>query len=357
MQHLHPPSSKNAVKKATKAYQKSSASEKQMELLDQWRASHSYVLKIFSQWLKRKIDKSDLDILFVQRLKRKNTVFDKLKRRDINDKPIIDNLTRMHDLAGCRLIFESIEDLYKFRNVVNSDQSLKNVNHKLKNLPDKYDYIKINKPSGYRGVHDIFECNPRKHRQSDPDSPWKGLLIEIQYRTKVQHAWATSVEISDIMNNKRNKFESERDECGQQFAVINELLKRKYENTGKGNLSETSKDDLKNAFNVLEKNTNLFNKLLNLEAITLIKGQDKIRVHNVLNIFRDDAGELGLSHETFLNAKLAIDKTIFYENDSKSINTVYIHAANPSLLRQTFQNYFLDNKLFSRYLADSLKIE
>jgi putative GTP pyrophosphokinase len=355
MQHLRPPSSKNAVKKATKAYQKSSASEKQMELLDQWRASHSYVLKIFSQWLKRKIDKSNLDILFVQRLKRKNTVFDKLERRDIDDRPIIDNLTRMHDLAGCRLIFESIQDLYEFRNVVNSDQSLKNVNHKLKNSSDKYDYIKNNKPSGYRGVHDIFECNPRKHRQSDPDSPWKGLLIEIQYRTKVQHAWATSVEISDIINNKRNKFKSELDECGQQFAVISELLKRKHENTGKGNLSEITNDDLKNEFKVMEKNTDLTKTLLNLEAIKYSKGQDKIRVHNVLNLFKDTNGKIDIQHVTFLTAKLAIERTRLYENDSKSINAVYIHAANPSLLRQTFQNYFLDNNLFSKYLIDSLK--
>ena len=32
-----------------------------------------------------------------------------------------------------------------------------------------------------------------------------------------------------------------------------------------------------------------------------------------------------------------------------------LYERNPSLLRQTFQNYFLDNNLFSQYLADSLK--
>ena len=57
--------------------------------------------KILSKRTKKKKNK----IIFAQRLKRKNTIYDKIKRYpDMN-------LARMHDIAGCRLIFKNIEDI------------------------------------------------------------------------------------------------------------------------------------------------------------------------------------------------------------------------------------------------------
>lgn len=50
------------------------------------------------------------------------------------------------------------------------------------------DYIQSPKDTGYRGIHLIYRYKNKQVKQYD------GLHIELQIRTKLQHAWATSVE-------------------------------------------------------------------------------------------------------------------------------------------------------------------
>ena len=65
-------------------------------------------------------------------------------------------LSRMDDVAGCRLIFPTVEELRVFRAEFHDKSRFK---HSLKNDPDKYDYIAHPKESGYRGVHDVYVYN------------------------------------------------------------------------------------------------------------------------------------------------------------------------------------------------------
>ena len=144
-----------------------------LRILEEWRAAHGHVLNTFQSLLRNRT--KDTDIVVAQRHKRKLTIIDKLKRY-----PRM-RLARMDDVAGCRLIFKNLDELYKFR-----ENMLKaRFRHKLKNDVDKYDYIKSPKPTGYRGVHDVYSYNVN----SSYGEQYKGLLIEIQYRTFNQHAW------------------------------------------------------------------------------------------------------------------------------------------------------------------------
>ena len=59
---------------------------------------------------------------------------------------------------------------------------------------DKYDFIKHPKNTGYRGIHDVYEYDVK----SDHGKPYKGLLIELQYRTTYQHAWPLVLRSSDL---------------------------------------------------------------------------------------------------------------------------------------------------------------
>ncbi|MFN3321713.1 MAG: hypothetical protein ACK43M_23555, partial [Allorhizobium sp.] len=99
-----PPQSKAAVRQAGKAIADGVAAEQDYALVDQWRASHSYVINTFNVWLRRKIDASKINAEFAQRLKRRNTVIDKLRRKKPDGTPLIRDVTTMQDFAGCRLI-------------------------------------------------------------------------------------------------------------------------------------------------------------------------------------------------------------------------------------------------------------
>jgi hypothetical protein len=59
----------------------------------------------------------------------------------------------------------------------------------MKHVPDdEDDYIRNPKRSGYRGYHMIYRYN------SDRKDTYNTLKIELQFRSQLQHAWATAVE-------------------------------------------------------------------------------------------------------------------------------------------------------------------
>ena len=107
-------------------------------------------------------------------------------------------LARMHDIAGCRLIFKDLANLQNFRDGVLTSEA----RHELVGGSDRYNYIGRPKPSGYRGIHDVY----RYHVRSIGGENGMACASRYKYRTRVQHAWATAVEISDIVNSTRLKF-------------------------------------------------------------------------------------------------------------------------------------------------------
>jgi ppGpp synthetase/RelA/SpoT-type nucleotidyltranferase len=62
------------------------------------------------------------------------------------------------------------------------------------------DYIKEPKPDGYRSYHLI--C---RYQGIHQDGAYKGLRIEIQIRSAMQHAWATAVETIDAFTGQALK--------------------------------------------------------------------------------------------------------------------------------------------------------
>ncbi|MCS6233528.1 RelA/SpoT domain-containing protein, partial [Shewanella baltica] len=60
------------------------------------------------------------------------------------------------------------------------------------------DYLSQPKPdSGYGGIHLVYSCYEGRYEAH----PWKGTNVEIQLRTALQHAWATSLEIIDTLED------------------------------------------------------------------------------------------------------------------------------------------------------------
>lgn len=142
----------------------------------------------------------------------------------------ISDATSMQDTAGCRLIFNDNQALLEFREQFRQDLGKRSINHHLKHDPKNFNYIENPKPSGYRGIHDILVHKPRPHRRDDRTNlAWHGLVAEIQYRTKVQNSWATALEMTDLINNTRTKFDLKRNQRFDFFSLISELLAGKYE--------------------------------------------------------------------------------------------------------------------------------
>jgi ppGpp synthetase/RelA/SpoT-type nucleotidyltranferase len=158
---------------------------KATEILNNWRAAHSYPLHVFQMTLKNVAQRCDKGSLVAQRLKRITSMINKLRRGYEGRKPTM-NLSQMQDIAGCRAIVRDVEmakRMYK-------DYYLKgNLKHK---RVGKKDYITYPKKDGYRSLHLIYEYKSDKGK-TDYDK----LRVEVQIRSRLQHLWATAVETVD----------------------------------------------------------------------------------------------------------------------------------------------------------------
>jgi hypothetical protein len=55
------------------------------------------------------------------------------------------------------------------------------------------------------------------------------MLVEIQYRTKVQHAWSTAVELAGLVTENNPKFDRGSDDFIEYFRLVSEILARVFE--------------------------------------------------------------------------------------------------------------------------------
>ena len=85
-------------------------------------------------------------------------------------------------------------------------------------LANEKDYVKEPKPSGYRGVHLVY----RYH--SDRSEVYNGLLVELQLRTRLQHAWATAVETVGTFVGQALKSSEGGDEWLRFFELIGSVF-------------------------------------------------------------------------------------------------------------------------------------
>src|SRR3989344_4166583 len=176
--------SKSKIDSAGDILIKSEITEKEeneaLEILDNWRAIHSYPMHIFKIRLKDKAKNIDKNSLTVQRLKRVTAILNKLKRGQTRTM----NLSQMQDIGGCRAVLSNVTLAKK----LHEDYYLKG-DFKHKKVKTQ-DYISNPKNDGYRSIHLIYRYNTdRKGKKY-----YNGLLVEIQIRSRLQHLWATAVE-------------------------------------------------------------------------------------------------------------------------------------------------------------------
>ncbi|SCD25484.1 RelA/SpoT domain-containing protein [Brucella inopinata] len=327
-----PSDSKSAIRKAGKRLRDGDYSANYLATLNRWRAAHGYVLNTFQSNLRGRTRGTQITV--GQRLKRASTIIDKLQQGRSID------LWSMHDIAGVRLIFNSVDELIDFRAGFHQTRA----RHRLENDLNKYDYINTPKDSGYRGIHDVYSYEV----QSKGGQPWNGLLIEVQYRTRVQHAWATAVEMSDMINGGRTKFSNGNEDNYRFFQLSSELLARTYEGR-KSCLPETTRKDIIDEWSSLEKKHQFFAQLQHMAKEDV---QALIRDYSILII--NDQGKLSV--ETGYSYQAALARVVDLESAHSDWDVVLV-GGDEDAIRSTYRNYFRNATEFIAYMDESLKHE
>lgn len=326
MDPTYPGGSKSRVSKAGAAVRAGTASVEDLDVIESWRAAHRAVLNTFQAILRNRL--RGKSVVVAQRHKRKNTIFDKLKRLPGMQ------LARMDDVAGCRLIFRSIKDLRRFRNDFHGAR----FNHRMRNEAEKYDYIIRPKSTGYRGIHDVYEYDVN----SESGKGLKGLYIEIQYRTLVQHAWATAVEVVGFITESQPKFEKGDKRYHQAMAYASEILARAHESSNGPFPSLTDREVLE-CFLELDGELSLMQTLRGLHQAKSDISDKK----NSILIFRPD-GELTV--KSYRDATDALRDLFELEKEMPENDIVLVRADSSEEVRTAFRNYFNDAREFVKLM-------
>jgi len=161
-----------------------------IQKIQNFREFHLYPLMLIKNHLQRASNKVNSNILIARRLKRLPTIINKLERPTLNgNTPNAIQLTRMQDIAGCRAIVSNLDDLLSLKEKLLRSSSVHQIIR-------EDSYLKP-KNSGYGGVHLIYSCFEDYKKPHE----WKKAKVEVQLRTQLQHAWATTLEIIDTLEN------------------------------------------------------------------------------------------------------------------------------------------------------------
>ena len=256
-------------------------------------------------------------------------------------------LARMHDIAGCRLIFSSIEELQAFREKLHKSW-MKHKRRKADEKPYPYDYIHHphRDNSGYRGIHDIYTYTARPGRAN----AWNGLLVEIQYRTAAQHAWATANEIAGSLTGNHSKFG--RGEEGQKefFRLASEIIARNSEGLKSCYLDKSNKEVVK----LFRQNEDTTHLLRRLEQIRIVSEQFDFTKQNIILVHNEEQNKLTVySYKT-----LPIAQEKYFELEKQhgdAVDIVLVRAPSEESLRQAYKNYFSDTADFVALVRDGIK--
>jgi len=321
--------------------------DKALEILDNFRASHSYPLHIFQVNLKNNSLRRDKTALVSQRLKRASSIIKKLNRVYNNTSSI--RLSQIQDIAGCRTVVKNYslaKELFEFY--------LKGRNLKHKFVKSN-DYITYPKEDGYRSFHIVYEFQSDKGKKD-----YNGRRIEIQIRTKLQHIWATAVETVDFFTRQNLKLSEGNPEWGEFFRLVSSAFAIK-ENCPIVNKTPFNRKELYSKIREKEKQLEVINKLTKWDnALRLI---DEKQLKN--KTARFFLLELDISREDlFIQTYKASEEELATKEysklekkykDQKDYDVVLVGVDAAKDLKKAYPNYFIDTKDFVRELNEILK--
>ena len=333
---------RSRVDRAGERIRTSAETPEDLEVIENWRASHAAVLGSFRKILYNKA-RNFAGIHIVQRLKRKPSIVAKLDRE-----PKM-RLSRMHDIAGCRVIFPDLKTLHEFRAEMHSG----GYRHQRRGAnDDRWNYISKPKPNGYRGIHDVYaySAEAKKGRQ-DEAGLRNGMLIEIQYRTKIQHAWAAAVELAGLVTENNPKFGRGSQDFIEYFKLSSEMMARELEGM-ESCYPNYASIDLTNYLIEADMGTHItsiFSELREKEGVVSLNKAS-------LLIFRYDPSsyEEQLEIRSYKSMSTAIKE---YGRLEKSLldsaDIVLVGSRSGESIRSAYSNYFLDATEFMSLLGDA----
>ena len=336
-----PKYSKREINNAGKTIANEDASEEDrsnaLYIINNWRSSHAYPLQVIANNLRRYGENA----IVVQRLKRLDSIVSKLKRIDTME------LYRMQDIGGCRVIVNTVDEVYE----AEQRFAASSARHIKKGCKD---YIENPKTSGYRCFHAIY-----KYHSDKVETYNKNMLIEIQFRTKLQHIWATALETMGLYE-KQNLKASQGDVNILRFFTLMSSLFALVEGTAV--CPNTSEDfwTLIREIKQLDNKYRIFVKLHGISSTVKSVANNERNAKYFLLVLEINPQDTVLHTHSFRTKDLSIATDIYSEIEKEqdyTVDAVLVSASDANTLKIAYPNYFADISSFLTILKRIINLK
>ncbi|WP_203323118.1 RelA/SpoT domain-containing protein [Pseudoxanthomonas beigongshangi] len=311
-------------------------------MIHNWRAAHAYPLNTFQATLRDKLNRLGIKAVVGQRLKRLPSISAKLRRNENM------RLQRMQDIAGIRAIAASMSDVNRLR--VNYEKHSRFA-HELRGTDD---YVAYPKADGYRSVH-------LKYRyQSERADAFNGLGVEVQIRTRLQHAWATSVETVDTFMGQHIKIGKPNPAWAEFFLLVSAAFAREEREPLPDALRGLAWENLLHRLFELEHDLQVRARLrgFTVAASHITTPERRLAAYHVVVL---NMATRHLTVQSFSGREQARAHELYSYEESRTaagepIDAVLVPGGTVQQLRKAYPNYFLDTKVFVRKLDDLYRL-
>jgi ppGpp synthetase/RelA/SpoT-type nucleotidyltranferase len=309
-----------------------------LEVINNWRSSHSRPLYTFRFGVRRHAERIDPNALVAQRIKRLSSI-----RLKLTLSPNM-KLSQMQDIGGCRAV---VEDVKKVNRLVENYKS-SDIKHK---LIGQDDYIKQPKDSGYRSVHLIYKFF------SDKKSTHNGLRVELQFRSQLQHAWATAVETVGTFTRQALKSSQGEEDWLRFFALMGTAIAKRENSPPVPNTPSNAKE-LKAELREYAEKLDVAQRLQTFgAALQTVEGLDIGKETNYYLLELDPSAMkinvLGYKRQDI--EKATKDYLEAEKNLNATSDAVLVSVESMASLRRAYPNYFLDTNRFVEAVNLALK--
>lgn len=287
-----------------------------------WRVRMELVGKLKSMNL---VDGEAPRPLTAGRLKRMQSIRRKLQRQKRT-------LYQLQDIGGCRVILPTMDGVDQLVREYRAGGTLCNV-------VKENDYIGAPRPSGYRSHHIVLKY---------PDKPFERHFIELQVRTRLQHAWATAVEAVGLVRNEDLK----AGEGSPKWLRLFEIMATEFA-IEEGSAPLTSVDEDPRA-----RRDELSDLAHDLQAVQALGGyRDAIKYAESFAqgyaryfLIQFDPEKRRTFVSPYTSMRLSSEGYIQAEKNSGGGSAVLVEVDRLADLREAYPNYFLDVRTFLQRL-------
>jgi Region found in RelA / SpoT proteins len=305
-----------------------------LKIVNNWRNSHFFPLNTFKVTLRHKAKHVFATAIVSERRKRLSSILAKLRNQ-----PLM-KLTQMQDIAGCRAVMGSARTVYELVEVYKQSD----LKHKLLPIDD---YIIKPRSSGYRGVHLIYSYF------SDKNETHNGLKVELQFRSPLQHAWATAVETVGTFLGQALKSSLGEDSWLRFFALMGSYIANR-EKTAPVPGTPTDLNELRSEIRDQETRLGVISHLKAYRTGLEVTREHKGAKYYLLTL---DIAKSMLNVRSYSGSELeqALHQAGAVEG-KEGFDVVLVSVSSLKTLRRAYPNYFADTDAFLTIVQEAAGI-